>query len=376
MERDPLPELEGQGFKNRTKGRHGSDDLRKNGVGQVYPSRVAATPRKQQTCERGLPRIREVDSTGVQKTLNQSAAVNDASQRRVGGPSHTRSNARTSNTSRPMGHGTLHATIRKVRTDQRLLEAGSPDTCLLPCVRDEHREDNTFRRRAPLVRGCSVFDVEEPKRMSYGKHGRCSFLRGQHVVLEGANMTPAAAKDPKCLAETLATELCSARSGFFVMDAFAGSRILGDAVVSKGYPVIWLETGVDDRQDVLSRYFAKFCKANAAAIIAIMLLIPCRTLSVAQSRGGRALRSKEFPRGTPGFHTEAERERTKEGNGILHKSITLLTVLNNLNIPFIIENPYTSYLWYDKRIIKCLSGCRSVRFHQCSVRNTERILSL
>ena len=179
-------------------------------------------------------------------------------------------------------------------------------------------------------------------------------------------MTSAAAKYPKGLAYSLATELCSARPGRFVIDAFADIQIIGDAVLSKGYRVISFEIGVDSRQDVLSPDFTNFCKANAAAITAIMLPIPCRTFSVTQSRGGRALRSQQYPRGTPGFHTEAERARIREGNNILNKSTALSRVLNELRILCNIEKPYTSYLWYDAGIVQCLKDSRSVRIHQCA----------
>ena len=94
--------------------------------------------------------------------------------------------------------------------------------------------------------------------------------------------------------------------------------------------------------------------------------IPCRTFSVAQSRGGRAIRCKDHPRGTPGFHTLAELDRIKEGNHILDKSVALLKALNRLAIPYIIENPFTSYLWSDPGMQECLKKGRYTRPHQCA----------
>ena len=71
-------------------------------------------------------------------------------------------------------------------------------------------------------------------------------------------MTSAAAKYPKGLAEALASNLVGCREGCFVIDAFAGSGIVGDAVVKLGYPVVSFEIGVDSRQDARSCSFFRF----------------------------------------------------------------------------------------------------------------------
>ena len=200
------------------------------------------------------------------------------------------------------------------------------------------------------------------------------------MVLEGGRTTSAAAKYPKGLADTLASKLVGSREGCFVIDAFAGSGIVGDAVVKLGYPVVSFEIDVNSRQEVLSSFFffSDFCRRNAQRIIPIMLPTPCRTFSVAQSRSGRAIRLKDHPRGKPAFHTRAELERIKEGYQILHKSIALLEFLNRLWIPYTVENPFTSYLWSDQGIQECLRegrdntrACTSVRLRQ----STEKTLA-
>ena len=114
-----------------------------------------------------------------------------------------------------------------------------------------------------------------------------------------------------------------------------------------------------------SNFLEKQCKLGN--VRSIMLPIPCRTLSVAQSRGGRALRSKEQPRGTTDFHTESELLRIDVGNHILDKCIVLLSTLNQFRIPFIIENPQSSYIWHDSVFALQIQHGQDLVIHQCAL---------
>ena len=68
-----------------------------------------------------------------------------------------------------------------------------------------------------------------------------------------------------------------------------------------------------------------------------MLPIPCRTSSLAQSRGGRAIRSQSHPRGLPGNYTATHRASILEGNCIQPGLLRLLCILERHGIVYIVE---------------------------------------
>ena len=133
-----------------------------------------------------------------------------------------------------------------------------------------------------------------------------------------------------------------------------------------GCDVLSFEIANDVNQDVLSHDFLNFVSNERNNIKSIMLPVPCRTFSLAQSRGGKAIRSQAYPRGLPGPHSESALERIRVGNSIVDRAVRLLRVLNKLHIPYIVENPYSSYLWHFASFSECLRGGAKVRVHQCA----------
>ena len=99
-----------------------------------------------------------------------------------------------------------------------------------------------------------------------------------------------------------------------------------------------------------------------------MLATPCASFSLAVSSSGRAIQSQIWPRGIPHGLTLKESERVKQGNALLDASLSIIKLCVELNVPAILENPKTSYLWCDpklKRIIAS-SGAKTADVHQCS----------
>jgi hypothetical protein len=120
--------------------------------------------------------------------------------------------------------------------------------------------------------------------------------------------------------------------------------------------------------DVCSASFFETFKHHAshANIKAIMLATPCNSFSLAVSRSGRALRSKTHPRGLPIQFTQIEQQRIRNGNKCLDATIAIIKVCNKFRIPWILENPQTSYIWSDSQLQAASNSATTVTVHQCA----------
>ena len=80
----------------------------------------------------------------------------------------------------------------------------------------------------------------------------------------------------------------------------------------------------------------------------VMLALPCNSFSLANSRSGKALRSKLEHRGiSKEPFTDRERERIDEGNRLLDAGIFLIMQCCLYSVPLCLENPQSSYMWSD-----------------------------
>ena len=77
--------------------------------------------------------------------------------------------------------------------------------------------------------------------------------------------------------------------------------------------------------------------------------------SVAQSRGGVALRSQIEPRGIAN-NDLARLKRLKLGNDLLDFTIGVIKRCNDCLVPYVMENPLTSYAWHDCGLKHVLRG--------------------
>jgi hypothetical protein len=64
--------------------------------------------------------------------------------------------------------------------------------------------------------------------------------------------------------------------------------------------------------------------------------------------------------------TQPESQRLKAGNFALDATIEMIHLCNRFGVPFILENPATSYLWHDPKLFEALGSARHFRFHQCA----------
>ena len=201
-----------------------------------------------------------------------------------------------------------------------------------------------------------------------GKHGHCSFRRGKHIQLDRGSATKAAATYPPRLGSALARELAYSRpekaGKRIVIDLFAGSL-----AVTKQLRHFGIETLVLDSlfgTDVLTKgLIAKVCETlSSGQVYACMIAMPCSSFSLAQSRGGTALRSKSAPRGLP-TNDLAKQKRIWHGNELLDYTIAFINVCNQHFIPYVLENPLSSYVWQDAKLQHVVRNGEVVDVHQC-----------
>jgi hypothetical protein len=107
-------------------------------------------------------------------------------------------------------------------------------------------------------------------------------------------------------------------------------------------------------------------QANDNLIAGAMLAPPCSSFSLAISRSGKALRSSTHPRGKPIPMSQKEKARVELGNQCLDAAIRVIHVLNRFSIPFVFENPSSSYMWHDITLHAALGDAKLIKVHQCA----------
>ena len=134
--------------------------------------------------------------------------------------------------------------------------------------------------------------------------------------------------------------------GQYVADFFAGSGRVARAVRRAGFTCREWEilTGPDadlTRPAVLQS--VKF-DIDKGRIIAAMLAPPCSSFSVARDRT-MVIRSKLFPWGLPDLPPH-EQDKIRVGNCCIRSTLKIISWLDSWRLPWILENPYTSKVWY------------------------------
>ena len=120
--------------------------------------------------------------------------------------------------------------------------------------------------------------------------------------------------------------------------------------------------------NVCSRKFFAWLSAEFAAnrVHSIMLATPCSSFSIAVSRSGVALRSREHPRGIPKPMSLAQLNRIDQGNKALDATIKIIRLCNQHRVPYILENPALAYLWFDPALRCVIINAFIVDVDQCA----------
>ena len=141
----------------------------------------------------------------------------------------------------------------------------------------------------------------------------------KHVEQECGAMTNKASKYPKHLADALALVLVSAGGTGWVLDSLSGSGIITKFVLKLGSQSRNFDIARSIEEDMLTMSFCRWLhqECRNGRVRGAMLPAPCRTVSVAQSRVGVAIRSQSLPRGTPGEKTARQQDSIQEGSSVL-----------------------------------------------------------
>ena len=219
---------------------------------------------------------------------------------------------------------------------------------------------------------CDEFS-DELKCKCHGKHKRCSFSSKLHVQLNGGQTTRRAARYPLRLARVLAMELFFAwkpiQEGGCFVDLCGGSGVVGMALnFFLKAPAIIVDTRYRRDDNICDIAFQeRFRKFSEKLLIAgVMFAFLRSTFSVAQSRAGTAIRSQTHPRGVKGPLTEAQRERFRDGNRLLDAGVAILEMCNSNQVPYIFENPQSSYVCWDPQLQQQLKKGVPHTVHQCA----------
>ena len=159
-------------------------------------------------------------------------------------------------------------------------------------------------------------------------------------------------------------------SGAMLFDVFGGSGQVGFQSEKLGFPALVFEISRRPSDDVCSYGFKRWIsrQASEGKIGAIMCATPCSSFSVAVSLSGRALRSQEEPRGKNISMTAEERSRIALGNRCLDATCFLLRLAFKFGIPMCVENPLSSYIWWDQQFNKLIQQYKAniVDVSQCA----------
>ena len=126
-----------------------------------------------------------------------------------------------------------------------------------------------------------------------------------------------------------------------VADAFSGKGGVAHAVRELGFAAREFE--IEQGYDLLLRRNQEqiFSEVRGGGISAVMMAPPCTSLS--RARRVR-LRSKELPWGLQ-FLSAKEQDQVKHGNLCVRFCLRLMRLCLKYDVPFILENPQTSFLW-------------------------------
>lgn len=136
--------------------------------------------------------------------------------------------------------------------------------------------------------------------------------------------------------------------GLYIADLFSGNGGVSAACERLGFCAKEWDIRHGHQCDLTSRNILSVLKRDikAGKILAVMLAPPCDSFSVARDRI-KVIRSAASPWGLP-FHllTSHERSAIKRGNACFKSCRAIINLLDSYEIPWILENPFTSKCWY------------------------------
>ena len=97
-------------------------------------------------------------------------------------------------------------------------------------------------------------------------------------------------------------------------------------------------------------------------IVAVMLAPPCSSFSPARDRTS-VIRTRSSPWGLPGL-SEKDQQKVEQGNSCIKAALEIIGDLNKYTIPWILENPHCSKMWFLPPLQKLVNDA-SVHVRVC-----------
>ena len=132
----------------------------------------------------------------------------------------------------------------------------------------------------------------------------------------------------------------------FFADICSGSGGVARALRNNKFQCLEFEKKHGHNGDVTRQAVLQMIELSAALglLLGVMLAPPCTTCSQAMFWSG-LLRSKTHPWGRPGLSHQRQR-KVKEANKVLRAVIRIIRICERFRIPWILENPAQSTLWW------------------------------
>ena len=92
---------------------------------------------------------------------------------------------------------------------------------------------------------------------------------------------------------------------------------------------------------------------------------PCSSFTISRSRT-RPLRSKQYPWGIPGI-TRADAHKLRVGNDCLRVALSIIRVCHECRVPWILENPLSSYMLCIPELIHFITKMPNVVVSDCDI---------
>lgn len=213
---------------------------------------------------------------------------------------------------------------------------------------DRSRQKSEKSRRSPKTRGLDVKD-----KCGQVRKERSSSLNMEEAGSADADVLPIRRTLPsRNHARASLPSYPSSRSfswmrskGEYVADLFSGHGGVARAVRSQGFTAKEWELLHGPDSDLTRPAVLKRLKRDIFhnRLIAAMLAPPCSSFSPARDRT-RVVRNHEYPWGVPNL-PEHEQIKVDVGNACVKSTIKIIGWLDQLGLPWVLENPHSSKIW-------------------------------
>ncbi len=178
-------------------------------------------------------------------------------------------------------------------------------------------------------------------RTSCQKHPR------RHAWARSASRLPSASGRPRVGRDHVGAKLTK---GEFFLEAFSGSDLVASSARKYGFMAREYATLHGVNFDLCSKSVLRNLHRDVQRwnLVAAMFGTPCTSFSVARDRTS-VIRSREYPYGVPGLSI-ADAEKVAVGNSTAFATVRIVGGLHTRKIPWCIENPHSSKLWYFPEI--------------------------